>query len=80
MGEDLFGFRVGALPPCGDVEGSKKGRKIISWMARVERMSSQVKWVLAEPLQNSAYKSVSRMIFFRSLFNFSLPVGFCEIF
>lgn len=71
------GTLVGTLPPGGDIEGSRRGRKIVSWMARVE--SSQVKWVLAEPLQNSTHKSVLRMIFLEA-FNFNLHVEFWEIF
>jgi len=43
-------------------------------------MSSQVKRVLAESLQNSAYISVLKTIFFQSFFHFSLRVEFYEIF
>lgn len=52
---------------CGDIEGSGGGGDIVSWMTGGERMSSQIKWVLVELLQNSACKSVFKMIFFEAL-------------
>lgn len=64
----------------GTLKEAGGGGGIASWMTGGERMSSQVKWVLVEPLQNSACKSFLKMILLEALLIFSLCVGFCEIF